>query len=126
VDTYPDRTFAGRIQRVHPQPINRDNIVYYLAVVQLTPQDAEVLKPEMTTHVRIIYERKDYVLTAPNAALKFEEGRQVAYVVVGENKVEKAEIRSGVRGEERTEILAGLREGDLVATKIILPPSGRP
>jgi multidrug efflux pump subunit AcrA (membrane-fusion protein) len=126
VDTFPDRTFTGRIQRVHPQPINRDNIVYYLAIVQLTPRDAEVLKPEMTTHVRIIYEQKDNVLTAPNAALKFEEGRQVAYVVVGENKVEKAEIRSGVRGEERTEIKAGLKAGDMVATKIILPPSNKP
>jgi multidrug efflux pump subunit AcrA (membrane-fusion protein) len=126
VDTFPDQTFHGRIQRVHPQPINRDNIVYYLAIVQLTARDAEVLKPEMTTHVRIIYEQKDSVLTAPNAALKFEEGRQVAYVVVGENRVEKTDIKSGVRGEDRTEIQSGLREGDRVATKIILPAEKKP
>jgi multidrug efflux pump subunit AcrA (membrane-fusion protein) len=126
VDTYPDRMFNGAIQRVHPQPISKDNIVYYLAVVQVTPEDAEVLKPEMTTHVRIIYEQKDNVLTAPNAALKFEEGGQVAYVVIGENKVEKAVVKSGVRGENRTEIISGVKEGDEVATKIILPVERKP
>jgi RND family efflux transporter MFP subunit len=126
VDTYPDRVFKGTIQRVHPQPISKDNIVYYLAIVQVTPEDAEVLKPEMTTHVRVIYEQKDSVLTAPNAALKFEEGKQVAYVVIGENKVEKAVVRSGVRGEDRTEILSGVKEGDEVATKIILPVENKP
>jgi multidrug efflux pump subunit AcrA (membrane-fusion protein) len=126
VDTYPERSFEGKIQRVHPQPINKDNIVYYLAIVQLTPSDAEVLKPEMTTHVRIIYEQRDDVLTAPNAALKYEEGKQVAYIVTGTNQVEKSIIRSGVRGENRTEILSGVKEGDLLATKIILPIEGKP
>lgn len=126
VDTFPERTFQGEIQRVHPQPVNKDNIVYYLAIVQVTPTDAEVLKPEMTTHVRIIYEQKDGVLTAPNAALKYEEGKQVAYVVVRENQVEKAVIESGVRGEDRTEILSGVKEGDVLATKIILPVENKP
>ncbi|NTW34705.1 MAG: efflux RND transporter periplasmic adaptor subunit [Syntrophobacteraceae bacterium] len=126
VDTYPDKVFKGTIQRVHPQPISKDNIVYYLAIVQVTAEDAEVLKPEMTTHVRVIYEQKDSVLTAPNAALKFEEGKQVAYVVIGENKVEKAVVQSGVRGEDRTEIISGVKEGDEVATKIILPVENKP
>jgi multidrug efflux pump subunit AcrA (membrane-fusion protein) len=126
VDTYPERSFEGKIQRVHPQPINKDNIVYYLAIVQLTPSDAEVLKPEMTTHVRIVYEQKDDVLTAPNAGLKYEEGKQVAYIVTGTNQVEKSIIKSGVRGENRTEILSGVKEGDLLATKIILPVEGKP
>jgi multidrug efflux pump subunit AcrA (membrane-fusion protein) len=100
--------------------------VYYLAIVQVTAEDAEVLKPEMTTHVRVIHEEKDSVLTAPNAALKFEEGKQVAYVVIGENKVEKAVVQSGVRGEDRTEIISGVKEGDEVATKIILPVENKP
>lgn len=126
VDTYPDKVFKGTIQRVHPQPISKDNIVYYLAIVQVTAEDAEVLKPEMTTHVRVIHEEKDSVLTAPNAALKFEEGKQVAYVVIGENKVEKAVVQSGVRGEDRTEIISGVKEGDEVATKIILPVENKP
>lgn len=126
VDTYPDKVFKGTIQRVHPQPISKDNIVYYLAIVQVTAENAEVLKPEMTTHVRVIHEEKDSVLTAPNAALKFEEGKQVAYVVIGENKVEKAVVQSGVRGEDRTEIISGVKEGDEVATKIILPVENKP
>ncbi len=126
VDTYPDKVFKGTIQRVHPQPISKDNIVYYLAIVQVTAEDAEVLKPEMTTHVRVIHEQKDSVLTAPNAALKFEEGKQVAYVVIGEHKVAKAVVQSGVRGEDRTEIISGVKEGDEVATKIILPVENKP
>ena len=91
--------------------------------MQVAPADADFLKPEMTTHVRIITEEKKDILTAPNAAIKFERGKQVAYKVTGKNKVEKLTLKIGIRGEDRTEILSGAAEGDILATKIILPVS---
>ena len=121
VDSFPDRTFRGTIDKIYPQPQTKDNIVYYLAIMSIPKEDAAFLKPEMTTHVKVIFEEKNDVLTAPNAAIKFEEGKQIAYKVVGPNKVEKLELKTGLRGEDNTEILSGAKEGDEVATKIILP-----
>lgn len=122
VDTYPERTFTGTIEKINPQPVVKENIVYYLSTVKVSPEDARFLRPEMTTHVKIVTIEKSGVLTVPNAAVKFEKGRQIAYrVVKGPNKVEKAELKLGIRGEDRTEILSGVPEGTELATKLVLP-----
>ena len=113
VDTYPAKTFKGKIEKIYPQPVVKENIVYYLSTMKVSPEDAAFLKPEMTTHVRIITEEKANILTAPNAAIKFERGKQVAYRVTGKNKVEKLAIKIGIRGEDKTEILSGANEGDV-------------
>lgn len=122
VDTYPERTFTGTIGKIYPQPVVKENIVYYLSTVKVSAQDAAFLRPEMTTHVKIVTTEKTGVLTVPNAAIKFEKGRQIAYrVVKGPEKVEKAELKLGIRGEDRTEILSGVPEGTELATKLVLP-----
>ncbi|MBU1184813.1 MAG: efflux RND transporter periplasmic adaptor subunit [Proteobacteria bacterium] len=122
VDTYPERTFSGTIEKINPQPVVKENIVYYLSTVEVTPNEARFLRPEMTTHVKIVTTEKTGVLTVPNAAIKFEKGRQIAYrVVKGPEKVEKAELKLGIRGEDRTEILSGVTEGTELATKLVLP-----
>jgi multidrug efflux pump subunit AcrA (membrane-fusion protein) len=121
VDTFPDKTFRGAIDKIYPQPQTKDNIVYYLAIVSITEDDAAFLKPEMTTHAKVIFEERADVLIAPNAAFKFEEGKQIAYKVIGPNKVEKLELKTGLRGEDKTEILSGAKDGEELATKIILP-----
>ena len=121
VDTFPNKIFTGNISQIYPQPVVKENIVYYLAIVKISPEDAALLKPEMTTHVKIIFSEKNDILTVPNGAIKFEKGAQVAYRVKADRTVEKVVLKTGVRGEERTEILAGLSDGDEVATKLILP-----
>ena len=126
VDTYPNRIFHGRIDQIYPQPVVKDNIVYYLAIVRVSPEDAASLKPEMTTHVRVIYAEKTGVLTAPNAAVKFERGKQIIYRVTGPERAEKVDITIGTRGEDLTEILSGVHENEEVATKLLLPPASKP
>jgi multidrug efflux pump subunit AcrA (membrane-fusion protein) len=121
VDTLPDKTFHGKIEKIYPQPVVKDNIVYYLAIVKVSREDAIFLRPEMTTYVRITHEQRKDTLIVPNSAVKFEQGSQIAYKIIGPNKVEKVKIKIGLRNEESTEIISGLKEGDTVATKIILP-----
>ncbi len=123
VDAFPAKTFSGTIQKIYPQPVTKDNIVYYLAIVEVARQDTAFLKPEMTSQVKIIFQEKEDILTVPNGAVKFDEGKQVAYKVLGPGRVEKVELKTGIRGEDRTEILSGIREGDEIATRIILPIS---
>ncbi len=126
VDTFPDKLFQGTVEKVYPQPVTKDNIVYYLAIVKVAKEDTRFLKPEMTTHVKVIFDEKSNILIAPNAAIKFEKGKQVAYKVIGPNKVQKVELKTGIRGEEKTEILSGVQEGEELATKLILPFPAKP
>lgn len=121
VDTYPDKTFKGNIEKIYPQPIARDNITYYLAIARIPEDDAAFLKPEMTTYAKIVYNEKQNILTIPNAAIKFEEGRQTGYKVTGDQKVEKIDLKIGIRGENRSEIISGADDGDILATKLIIP-----
>jgi multidrug efflux pump subunit AcrA (membrane-fusion protein) len=126
VDTFPDKLFRGRIEKIYPQPLVKENIVYYLAIVRVTKEDTHFLKPEMTTHIKIIFEEKSDILIAPNAAVKFEKGTQVAYKVIGPDNIQKVELKTGIRGEDNTEIISGVMEGDVLATKLILPVSAKP
>lgn len=53
VDTYGDEEFAGTVATVYPEAEVRDNVVDYVTVVQFNPPPDRILRPEMTTTVRI-------------------------------------------------------------------------
>ncbi|MEO5360418.1 MAG: efflux RND transporter periplasmic adaptor subunit [Nitrospirota bacterium] len=128
VDTYPDKVYKSVINRIDPQPFVKDNIVYYKAIVNISPEDAKTVRPEMTTHVRIITQKKSRVLTVPNAAVKYENGKHTAYKILPGGKVEKTAVTTGIKGEDKTEITEGLAEGDEVAVKLVInihPPAGK-
>lgn len=124
VDTYGDKKFTGKLKKIYYEPVVKDSIVYYLGIVDIDKKDAEMLRPEMTTHVKIRTSEKKNVLTVKNGAIKFESGEQVVYRVLDKNnnKIERQIIKIGVRGDERTEVISGLEKGEEVAVKIILPP----
>ena len=121
VDAYPERIFSGKIERIRPEPVTKDNIVYFLAIVKVKPEYTAYLRPEMTSYVRIVYAEKKNILTVPNKALKFEKGKQIVYLIKGPGKVEKRQVQVGLQGENRTEVIAGLEAGMKVATRLLLP-----
>ncbi len=121
VDTYSDKIFKGEIHKIYPQPEIKDNIVYYLAIVQITREDTKWLRPGMTTRAKIIYEGKKDITMIPNEAIKFDEGKQVVYKVLSHGNIKKIAVNVGVRGEYFSEIISGVKEGDKLATKLVLP-----
>jgi Cu(I)/Ag(I) efflux system membrane fusion protein len=56
------------------------------------------------------------VLTAPRSAVLDAGDGPVAYVDRGEGAYEQRRLRLGRRGDDRVEVLAGLKEGDAVVT----------
>ncbi|HOB69770.1 MAG TPA: efflux RND transporter periplasmic adaptor subunit [Syntrophorhabdaceae bacterium] len=113
VDAYRDRRFSGNIGLIYPQPEIKENIVYYLAIVKIDPQDTTLLKPEMTTHVRIIISEKTDVLVVPNGSVRFESGKNIVYVK-SKDKTERKEVIPGIRDDKFTEIITGLSENEHV------------
>jgi RND family efflux transporter MFP subunit len=113
VDAYRDKRFSGNINLIYPQPEIKENIVYYLAIVKIDPKDTTFLKPEMTTHVRIIISEKADVLIVPNGAVRFEDGKNVVYLKT-KGKTERKEVKPGIRDDKHTEIIEGISEGESV------------
>jgi HlyD family secretion protein len=113
VDTYPDHEFEGRITTVYPQAEIRDNVVNYVAVVRFEPPRDRVLRPEMTTTVRITLEAREDVLAVPRRAVRREGGRPFVLCRRGA-AIEQCRVKTGSRDESSWEIVDGLREGDEV------------
>ncbi len=120
VDAYPDKVFQGKITKIYPEPIVKQNIVYYLAIVPVKKEYAQFLRPEMTVYTKIIAGIKKNVIIIPNSAVRFEQGRQFVFVVK-DGKVEKRFIKTGWIDEKFTEVMEGLKEGEIIATKFKAP-----
>ena len=128
VDSQPDKTFSGVLDRVYPEPEIRDNIVYYKALVTIDREQALLLRPEMTTQCSVVVDTRDNVLTVPNQALKWVGGGQTVFVV---DKAAPGGVRPvaptlGLPGLEQSEVLSGLSEGEEVATQIVLSGQEKP
>jgi len=124
VDAYPDAVFSGSVETIYPQPEIKDNIVYYQALVRLSPENATRLRPEMTTQCQIVVRVKDNVLSVPNTALKWVDNQQVVFVVE-DGTPRKVVPQLGLAGLNETEVVSGLSDGQTVATQIVLPGSGK-
>ena len=121
VDAYPGRIFEGEVQTIYPQPEIRDNIVYYQALVGISPEQATLLRPEMTTQVQIIVAEKTDVLLIPNNALKWVDGQQTVFVQAPDGAVRRITPKLGLAGVTHSEVAQGLAEGEKVATQVELP-----
>ena len=70
VDSFPGRSFSGKITQVRKAAQVVQNVVTYIAVISAPNPDMTLL-PGMTTNVRIVTARREDVLRVPNAALRF-------------------------------------------------------
>ena len=69
VDAYPSRQFSGRVLLIRNAPVNVQNVVSYITIIQVKNDDL-LLKPGMTANVSIIISRKEDVLRIANSALR--------------------------------------------------------
>lgn len=129
VDSFPGQTFAGEVVQVRKAPQVLQNVVTYDVVVS-APNPALTLLPGMTASVRIVTVRKDSVLLAPNAALRFrpprvEHGRPLGAQAAGltarvwtlgpDGSPTPVPLQLGVSDGTSTEVVGGtLSEGQPV------------
>jgi HlyD family secretion protein len=70
VDAYPDTVFAGTVEQVRLQPKVTQNVVTYDVILRAGNPDLKLM-PGMTANLTLVVERRDDVLRAPAAALRF-------------------------------------------------------
>lgn len=70
VDAFPNRTFSGRVSQVRFEPVTSQNVVTYVAIVDVRNEDLK-LRPGMTANATIITSERRNIVRVPNAALRF-------------------------------------------------------
>lgn len=70
VQSYPDKTFRGRVRQIRLQPQTIQNVVTYTVVIDAGNENG-LLLPGMTATVDFLVEEKKNVLLLPNSALSF-------------------------------------------------------
>jgi multidrug efflux pump subunit AcrA (membrane-fusion protein) len=112
VDAFPAKEFKGRVVAIYPKAIIQDNIVKYVAAVEIDSPYEGDLRPEMTAAVDIMLESR-VVLAIPTKAVKRESGRNVVYVR-GEDGPQTREVKVGWKSGPWVELVSGLAEGEEV------------
>ncbi len=116
------RTYQGKIEKISPQGVNVNNIVYYRVEIVILKPDS-LLKQEMTCDVDVVLGEKEDVYYLPVEAVlkvykKDKEGKETKqidkYIVFKKTgvKYEKAEVKVGLKSESRMEVLSGLNPED--------------
>lgn len=114
VDSFPEKDFKGRVTAVYPKATIQDNVVYYITVISIENPEGK-LKPDMTVNANIYLNKRSNVLAVLNRAIKREGGKKVVQVLENGKPVEKS-IRTGWKDGNYTEVIEGVKEGDMVIT----------
>ena len=89
VDSFPGRTFNGKVSQVRKAATVVQNVVTYIAVIA-TSNPELILVPGMTANVRILTDSRENVLKVPNGALRYRPERTAGPAPAAAKPSEKA------------------------------------
>lgn len=144
VDSYPNDIFRAKVQQVRQAPVETQNVVSYLVIIDVDNKDGKLL-PGMTANVEIITGAKANVLRVPTNALRFrpkladrgepkeekpgapakKETPKPTLYLAGTDlyRPVRKQVQIGLQGDDYTEVTSGIKAGDkvLVRTKSLKP-----
>lgn len=113
-----DKTYQGTVSRVDTIGTDNQGVIKYNAYITILNADAQI-RTGMTADVTVTTKKRRDVLTVPNAAVKpYKGGRAVRIIDQKTQEVIYVPVEIGIRGEERTEIRKGIKEGTQVITAL--------
>jgi len=135
-DALPDLTLTGKVIEVDTVGTVSQGVTSYGVKIALDT-DNEKIKPGMSVTAEIITEAKPDVLVVPNSAIKIQDNNHyvelieakeeiknklkigTAIVLPKEVQIKNQVIKIGSSGETMTEVLSGLKEGDIIVSSKI-------
>jgi len=116
LDALPDKVVKGKVTFISQAGTVQAGVVSYKTTITLETPDEE-LRDGMSATAEIVIDRHENVSLIPNRAIQGSLDNPWVEVVVGE-QTEKRQITLGLSDGVNTEVLSGLKEGELV----VLPP----
>ncbi len=127
LDALPGHTYRALVTKVAPASVKlpgKDQEVFPVEASLETPDG--LVKPGMTSDVRIHLDAKQGVLVVPLEAVVKDAGKSYVLKVLppakgekGESRTEKVEVTEGLRNDREVEILTGIGEG----MRVLLRPA---
>ena len=113
-DALPGTSLDGQVITVDPTSTVVSNVVTYPVTVLLT-QTTKDVKPGMTASVQVVVDKAENVLAVPSSAVT-SQGGQSSVTVKNGNVQERRPVVTGLKGDDTTEIVTGLKEGESIVT----------
>jgi len=116
VESYKDKTFTGKVTKISPMGVEKDNVTTFEVRVSITNPEG-VLKAAMTANAEIILEEHKNVLQIPEGSILYDKDKKASVEVPdpkGKEGKRKVAVNIGISNGAKTELLSGLKEGDQV------------
>ena len=116
VESYKDQKFAGKVTKISPMGIEKDNVTTFEVRVSIS-NVAGKLMATMTANAEILLEERKGVLAIPEGAIIYKKDRTIEVEVPDagtETGRRRVAVTTGIGNGSRTQILNGLSEGQRV------------
>ena len=110
LEAHAEERVTGTIVRLLPQPVLQENVVYYLALVDVDETHRDLLRAEMTTLAFVETGSNQPVLWVPSSAV-FSRAQGWYVRRASPNGSMEVPVQIGLRNEGRVEIRSGVAEG---------------
>lgn len=118
IEAVEEVTYHGHVTRIDPQATEQSNVTTLKVEIEIEEHD-ERLVPGMTASCEFLVGEEDDVLFLPRRAIQERDGKHIAYVQT-QSGVETRDITIGLQGDDTTEVLTGLNEGE----SVVIPKLG--
>jgi HlyD family secretion protein len=116
VESFRDRTFNGKVTKISPMGVEKDNVTTFEVRVSINNPGGE-LKALMTANAEILLDEHKGVLTVPENAVTYDNQKNASVEIPDKSQKEgtrKVPVTVGLSNGSVTEITNGLKEGDQV------------
>ena len=116
VDAYRNRAFEGRVFRIAPMGVEKDNVTRFEVRISVL-NDIEFLRVNMSANAEIVLEEHQNALLLPESSIIYNEKRETFVEIpdaMSRSGRRQVSIKIGPSNGARAELLGGLKEGDQV------------
>jgi HlyD family secretion protein len=116
VESFRDRTFNGKVTKISPMGVEKDNVTTFEVRVSINNPGGE-LKALMTANAEILLDEHKGVLTVPENAVVYDNQKNASVDIPDKKQKDgtrKVPVTVGLSNGSVTEIVSGLKEGDQV------------
>ena len=116
VESFRDRTFNGKVTKIAPLGVQKDNVTTFEVRVSIDNPGGE-LKANMTANAEILLDEHKGVLTVPENAVMYDAQKNASVQVPDSKQKDgyrKVPVKVGLSNGSVSEVTSGLKEGDQV------------
>lgn len=113
LDSLPSTSFTGEVTEIANEADNSGGTVTLPVTVTLNKTDEDI-KINSSAQVEIIVGKAKDTLVIPITAVLNRNNKEIVFKVIGENKTEAVEIKTGLTNGLRIVVESGLQEGDRI------------